>query len=115
MANSSVASGKNRVSNNRSANRSWLDNFFKISENGSTVNTEIVAGFTTFMVMAYIIFVNPGILSGVASAQGLTFPAVMAATCLVAGVMTIAMGLYSNYPFALALPTERTEALGALP
>ncbi|HZK67100.1 MAG TPA: NCS2 family permease, partial [Chloroflexota bacterium] len=90
------------MSNNRSVNRGWLDNFFKISESGSSVNTEIVAGFTTFMVMAYIIFVNPGILSSVGSEQGLTFPAVMAATCLVAGVMTIAMGLYANYPFALA-------------
>lgn len=83
-----------------------LDRFFKITENGSTVNTEIVAGVTTFMVMAYIIFVNPAILSfaGMKDLQGLgpAFPAVLAATCLVAGLMTIFMGVYANYPFALA-------------
>lgn len=87
-------------------NRGWLDRYFKVSESGSTISTELVAGITTFMVMAYIIFVNPAILSfaGIKELQGLgpSFPAVMAATCLVAGVMTILMGLYCNYPFALA-------------
>ncbi|MCL5046059.1 MAG: NCS2 family permease [Actinobacteria bacterium] len=86
--------------------KSGLDNFFKITESGSTVSTELVAGATTFMVMAYIIFVNPAILSfaGIKDLQGLgpAFPAVMAGTCLVAGLLTIFMGLYSNYPFALA-------------
>ncbi|MCL4369450.1 MAG: NCS2 family permease [Chloroflexi bacterium] len=100
MANRSVALDRPVVE------RGWLDRFFKITESGSTVNTEVVAGITTFMVMAYIIFVNPSILSfaGIKDLQGLgpAFPAVMAVTCLVAGVMTIFMGLYGNYPFALA-------------
>ncbi len=86
------------------ARRGGIDGFFGISESGSTVATEVVAGLTTFMVMAYIIFVNPIILTGVKDGNGvsLAFPAVMAATCLVAGVMTIAMGLYAKYPFAIA-------------
>lgn len=86
--------------------RGWLDSFFKVRQSGSTVGTELVAGVTTFMVMAYIIFVNPSILSfaGIPDLQGLgpSFPATMAATCLVAGIMTILMGLWANYPFALA-------------
>ncbi|GIU93146.1 MAG: permease [Acidimicrobiia bacterium] len=75
-----------------------LDGFFKLSERGTSVGTEIRAGVTTFMVMAYIIFVNPGILS----AAGLDPRAVSAATALVAGVLTIAMGLVANYPIAMA-------------
>lgn len=100
MANRSVAAER------PSADGGWLDRFFKITESGSSVNTEVVGGITTFMVMAYIIFVNPSILSfaGIKDLQGLgpSFPAVMAGTCLVAGVMTIFMGLWANYPFALA-------------
>lgn len=94
------------MSGKGAGSRGWLDSFFGISASGSTVGTELVAGLTTFMVMAYIIFVNPSILSfaGIQDLQGLgpAFPAVMAATCLVAGVMTIFMGVYANYPFALA-------------
>src|SRR5512133_2117594 len=86
--------------------RGGLDGFFGITESGSTVATEVVAGFTTFMVMAYIIFVNPSILSfpGIKDLQGLgpSFSATLAGTCLVAGVLTLAMGLWANYPFALA-------------
>ncbi|MGI5836872.1 MAG: NCS2 family permease [Chloroflexota bacterium] len=106
MANQSVVLDKPRNAGIAPDNRGWLDNFFKISESGSAVGTEVVAGITTFMVMAYIIFVNPAILSfsGIEGLEGLgpSFSAVMAATCLVAGVMTILMGLYTNYPFALA-------------
>lgn len=87
-------------------NRGWLDRYFGITESGSTIGTELVAGVTTFMVMAYIIFVNPSILSfsGIPDLQGLgpEFSAVLAATCLVAGVMTLAMGIYAKYPFAMA-------------
>ncbi|HEX9017466.1 MAG TPA: NCS2 family permease [Chloroflexota bacterium] len=103
MANQTVATKKS-VNGKAAQDRGWLDNFFKISESGSTVNTEIVAGLTTFMVMAYIIFVNPAILSSVkdGNGQSLAFPAVLAGTCLAAGVMTILMGLWANYPFALA-------------
>jgi AGZA family xanthine/uracil permease-like MFS transporter len=83
-----------------------LDRYFRISERGSTVRTEIMAGVTTFLTMAYILFVNPAIL-GFASAPdlqplGLPFDQVLTVTALVAGIATIAMGVYANYPFAIA-------------
>jgi adenine/guanine/hypoxanthine permease len=81
-----------------------LDGFFKISARGSTLRTEIVAGFTTWLTMAYILFVNPQILGSVADHTGvkLGFAAVLTVTALAAGVMTLAMGLFANYPFAIA-------------
>jgi AGZA family xanthine/uracil permease-like MFS transporter len=79
---------------------SGLDRFFKISERGSSVRTEVVAGITTWLTMAYILFVNPAILG--LGGDGLPFPAVLTVTALAAGVMTIAMGVVANYPFALA-------------
>lgn len=83
-----------------------MDRFFGISAAGSTVKREVLAGITTFLVSAYIIFVNPAILSfsGIKDLQGLGVPfmAAMAATCLVAGVMTLTMGLYARYPFMMA-------------
>lgn len=82
----------------RRAGSSGLDSYFHITERGSSVSTEIRAGVTTFLVMAYIVFVNADIL-GVA---GLDPGAVAAATALAAGVLSIAMGVYSNYPIALA-------------
>ena len=72
--------------------------FFKLKENHTNVRTEIIAGITTFMTMAYIIFVNPDILSTTGMDKG----AVMTATILSAGLTTILMGLVTNYPFALA-------------
>jgi len=78
--------------------RGGLDGFFKLTERGTNVGTEVRAGLATFMVMAYIIFVNANILS----ATGLDPAAVAAATALVAGVLSIAMGVVSNYPIALA-------------
>lgn len=77
-----------------------LDRYFKISERGSTVRTEILAGITTWLTMAYILFVNPQILG--LDGAGLPFPAALTATALCAGVMTIAMGVVGRYPFALA-------------
>ncbi len=77
---------------------SGLDSFFKLSERGTSVGTEVRAGVTTFLVMAYIIFVNPGILS----ATGLDPGALAAGTALVAGLMTILMGVVANYPIAMA-------------
>lgn len=77
---------------------SGLDGYFKVTERGSSVGTEVRAGFTTFLVMAYIIFVNPSILG----AAGLEPGAVAAATALVAGLLTILMGVVSNYPIAMA-------------
>jgi adenine/guanine/hypoxanthine permease len=83
-----------------------FESLFGIKKNGSTMGKEFLAGLTTFIVMAYIIFVNPAILSfaGIKDLQGLGpgFAPTMAVTCLVAGVMTIAMGLFTNYPLAIA-------------
>ena len=80
-----------------------MEAFFKLAERGTTVSTEVRAGLTTFMVMAYIIFVNPSILStGPLEGLGPPFLPTVVATALAAGLLTIAMGLVSNYPFALA-------------
>jgi len=83
-----------------------LERMFQLREHGSTVGREVLAGATTFMVMAYIIFVNPAILSfaGVKGleGQGPAFAPTLAATCLVAAVMTALMGLATNYPLAMA-------------
>ena len=83
-----------------------LDSFFKLTERGTSVGAEVRAGVTTFLVMAYIIFLNPIILSNMfppdSAEQGAFIPAASAATALLAGVLTIAMGLISNYPIALA-------------
>ena len=83
-----------------------LERWFEIGRRGATVGGEVRGGLTTFMVMAYIIFVNPAILSfaGIPplQGQGPSFPATQAATCLVAGAATIAMGLAANYPLAVA-------------
>ncbi len=76
-----------------------LEGFFKFSERGTDLVTEARAGLTTFMVMAYILFVNGNII---AKPLGLDPAAVAAGTALVAGVMTVAMGIVGNYPFALA-------------
>jgi AGZA family xanthine/uracil permease-like MFS transporter len=75
-----------------------LERLFKLTENGTTPRTEVLGGVTTFMTMAYIIFVNPAILSQ----TGMEFGAVMVATCLSAFVATWVMGLAANYPIALA-------------
>lgn len=77
-----------------------MDKFFKLTENKTTVKTEIMAGITTFLTMAYIIAVNPNLLSA-AMGDG-TIGALVTATCLAAGLTTILMGLYANAPFALA-------------
>ena len=75
-----------------------IASYFKFSERGTNIATEVKAGVTTFMVMGYILFVNPLILSS----AGISVPAASAATALVAGVMTIAMGIVANAPIALA-------------
>ena len=78
-----------------------MEKLFKLKENNTNVRTEIIAGITTFMTMAYIIFVNPALLSDEFGA-GMDFGAVMTATIIAAGLTTILMGLLTNYPFALA-------------
>jgi AGZA family xanthine/uracil permease-like MFS transporter len=75
-----------------------LDNFFGLRARGTTVRTEVIAGLTTFLTMAYIVVVNPVILG----AAGLPIAAVAVATCLSAGFGCIVMGLLSNYPLAMA-------------
>ena len=77
-----------------------LEQRFRIAERGTTIRNEVTGGVTTFLTMAYILFVNPAILG--APEGGLPFPAVLTATALVAGVMTILMGAVANYPFAVA-------------
>ncbi|MGZ9160570.1 MAG: NCS2 family permease [Candidatus Limnocylindrales bacterium] len=72
--------------------------YFKFDERGTTLGTEAKAGLTTFMVMAYILLVNPSILA----AAGIPVPAASAATALVAGLLTLAMGIVANVPIALA-------------
>ncbi|MBS5827144.1 MULTISPECIES: NCS2 family permease [Actinomycetaceae] len=85
------------------AQRSKLDSFFHITERGSTIGREVRGGFVTFFAMAYILVLNPIILSAAFPEDGsLTIPTIAAATALVAGVMTILMGLVANYPMALA-------------
>src|SRR5438128_1344686 len=83
-----------------------VSRYFGFKERQTDLATEVRAGFTTFMVMAYIIFVNPIILgfTGVPGldGKGLPFAATLTVTCLAAGVLSIGMGLASNYPFALA-------------
>ena len=76
-----------------------IGEYFKFAERGTNLTTEMRAGLTTFMVMAYIIFVNANII---AAPLGLSPVAVSAATALLAGILTIAMGVIGNYPFALA-------------
>jgi AGZA family xanthine/uracil permease-like MFS transporter len=75
-----------------------LNSYFKLSEHGTTVRTEVLAGVTTFLTMAYITFVNPAILSD----AGMDFGAVFVATCVAAAIGTFVMGFYANYPIALA-------------
>lgn len=77
---------------------SFLESFFKLKEHHTDVKTELIAGITTFMTMAYILAVNPGILS----ASGMDAGAVFTATALGAAIGTLLMAFLSNYPFALA-------------
>jgi adenine/guanine/hypoxanthine permease len=83
---------------------SGLDGYFRVSERGSSVRTEVGAGVTTWLTMAYILFLNPFILGLVTDRAGVTLDAgqVLSVTALVAGIATLAMGLFANYPFALA-------------
>jgi AGZA family xanthine/uracil permease-like MFS transporter len=76
----------------------FLDRYFGLTAHGTTVRTEAIAGLTTFLTMVYIVFVNPAILSK----AGMDHGAVFVATCLAAAVCSAVMGLYANYPIALA-------------
>ena len=100
-------------------NQSFLDSFFKLSENKTNVKTEVLAGITTFITMAYIIFINPSILmqsgmnskglvgdaaikAGLSAINDPVVASIFAATCIAAAVGTLVMALYANLPFAQA-------------
>src|SRR6185312_12614834 len=78
--------------------RLHLEHYFQFKPLGATWRTEVLAGFTTFMTMAYIVFVNPAILSE----TGMPLAAVTAATCISAAAGSLLMGILARYPIALA-------------
>ncbi len=82
----------------QTSGQGMLERVFKLREHGTTARTEVIAGFTTFLTMVYIVFVNPQIL-GVA---GMDTSAVFVTTCLIAAFGSILMGLFANLPVALA-------------
>src|SRR3954466_6301906 len=88
----------------RGSGGSVLERRFRFAEHGTTLARDTMAGATTFVVMSYIIFLNPIILTSVKQSDGktLAFEGVVTATCVVAAVMTILMGLYTNKAYALA-------------
>lgn len=75
-----------------------MEKFFKLNENNTTVSTEVMAGFTTFFAMSYIIFVNPAMLS----MTGMPWGGVFLATIISAAISTLIMALFANVPYALA-------------
>lgn len=81
-----------------SQNTGILENYFKISERGSTVKQEVIGGITTFLAMSYIIFVNPAILGDAGMDRG----ALITVTCLASALATLLSGVWANAPFALA-------------
>ena len=93
-----------------------LSQHFQLAERRSSVRIEVVGGITTFAVMAYIIFLNPMLLTLNGSAQApqvASFAGLATATCLAAAIMTLAMGWYTNYPFAVAPSVGITTVLAA--
>ena len=76
----------------------WLERLFKLRMHGTTVKTELIAGLTTFITMAYIIFVNPNIMAD----AGIDHGAAFVATCIAAALGCLLMGLYANWPVGLA-------------
>jgi AGZA family xanthine/uracil permease-like MFS transporter len=80
------------------ANPGFIERYFRLAENGTTVRREMLGGLTTFMTMAYIIVVNPQILSQ----SGMPAEGVLFATCISSAIATLVMGLWANYPLALA-------------
>ena len=75
-----------------------MNKFFKLTESNTTVGIELSAGLTTFMAMAYIVFVNPQMMASAGMEQGASF----VATCLAAALACFIMGLYANWPVGLA-------------
>src|SRR5690348_6480524 len=98
VTNPSLRFALNRLLAEGSRLQASLERRFALSANGTTVHTEILAGVTTFLTMAYIIFVQPAVLS----AAGMDFGAVLTATCLSTALATTLMALLANYPIAVA-------------
>ncbi len=94
------------------APKNRLDSFFEITARGSTVGAEVRGGVVTFVTMAYIVILNPIILSGTPDVAGnaLGFPQVAAVTALTAGVMTMLFGLVTRLPFAFAAGWASTRS-----
>ena len=78
--------------------KNFLEKYFHLSESGTNIRTEILAGVTTFATMAYILIVQAGMMAD----AGMNGTGVMLATALISGLATLAMGLYAKSPFALA-------------
>ncbi len=99
VANAKTSASKKNVPTNESA----LDRYFKLSQRGTTVTQEVRGGLVTFITMAYILVLNPIILiSNVGDDSAITSPAIAAGTALVAGILTILMGVIANFPMAMA-------------
>jgi adenine/guanine/hypoxanthine permease len=81
-----------------------IERYFELRERRTTIRREVLAGITTFMTMAYILFVNPSILTAIPDTDGLKLApsAVLTSTAIVAAVATFAMGIFANVPIALA-------------
>ena len=79
-----------------------MEKFFKLKENGTTVRTEILAGLTTFMTMAYIIALNPNLLTGFGANGQEIWNAVFMATCIASAIGIFCMAFLANKPFAMA-------------
>jgi AGZA family xanthine/uracil permease-like MFS transporter len=86
------------ASSNLIQGSSLIERYFRLQENQTTVRSELLGGLTTFVTMAYIVVVNPQILSK----AGVPVEGVVFATCISSAAATLAMGLYANYPIALA-------------
>ncbi|MEX2406128.1 MAG: solute carrier family 23 protein, partial [Actinomycetota bacterium] len=92
------------VTDTRPDRAGGLEGYFHLRERGTDVRTEVIAGLATWLTMAYILVVNPAILSSLPDVNGtqLPFDQLVTVTALAAGVLTIAMGIFTNYPFAMA-------------
>ena len=80
----------------------FLNNFFQLSQRGSTVSREVRGGLVTFITMAYILILNPAILSANTEGTDITIAAIATGTALVAGILSILMGVFANFPLAMA-------------
>jgi len=93
-----ILEGEKILNSTPSKQKSFFESYFKLAENNTNIRTEIIAGFTTFIAMSYIIFVNPNVLK----ITGMDPNAVFVATCVASAVGTLIMALYANLPFAQA-------------